>query len=138
MTAFKLDILPNYQHNFRHIFIMKTLNSGHHQTVRVLTLQWLQFLFSYNLVLLYHKIRQVKLLCSESRPSIANEIHHHQRNTVEFINHKLRNALHLNDSEVYLQLQCDHLITVMLKISVIKYLKSGQFLKARHSHFTWW
>ena len=111
MTAFKLDILPSYQHHFRHIFIMKTLTSGHQQHVRVLTLQWLQFLFSYNLVLLYHKIRQVKLLSSESRPSIANEIHrHHPANTVEFISHKLTNAFHLNDSEVYLP--CDHLITV--------------------------
>ena len=79
MTAFKLDNLPNYQHNFRHIFTMKTLTSGHHQPVRVLTLQWLQFLFSYILVLIYYKIRQVKLLCSESHrhPSIANEIDHH-------------------------------------------------------------
>ena len=67
MTAFKLDILPNYQHNFRHIFIMKTLTSGHHQPVRVLTLQWLQFLFSYILVLLYYKIREVELLSSEHR-----------------------------------------------------------------------
>ena len=59
MTASKLDILPS-QPNFRHIFTMKTLNSG--QDVRVLTLQ---FLFSYILVLLYYKIRQVKLLRSE-------------------------------------------------------------------------
>ena len=85
MTAFKLDILPSYQHNFRHIFITKTLTSGHHQPVRVLTLQWLQFLFSYILVLLYHKFRQVKLLCSESHPSIVNEIHPHHTKTVEFI-----------------------------------------------------
>lgn len=99
MTAFKLDILPSYQHHFRHIFIMKTLTSGHHQPVRVLTLQWLQFLFSYNLVLLYYKIREVKLLCSESHPSIVND---HRTNTVEFISHKLTNAFHLNDSEVYL------------------------------------
>ena len=109
MTAFKLDILPNYQHNFRHIFIMKTLTSGHHQPVRVLTLQWLQFLFSYILVLLYYKIREVKLLCSEARPSIVND--HHHTNTVEFISHKLTNVFHLNDSEVYLP-------AVMLKISV--------------------
>ena len=62
MTASKLDLLPS-QPNFRQIFTMKTLNSG--QDVRVLTLQLLQFLFSYNLVLLYSKIRQVKLLSSE-------------------------------------------------------------------------
>ena len=76
MTAFKLDNLPNYQHNFRHIFTMKTLTSGHHQPVRVLTLQWLQFLFSYILVLIYYKIRQVKLLCSESHPSIISPYEH--------------------------------------------------------------
>ena len=62
MTASKLDLLPSPA-NFRQIFTMKTLNSG--QDVRVLTLQLLQFLFSYNLVLLYSKIRQVKLLSSE-------------------------------------------------------------------------
>ena len=76
MTAFKLDILPNYQHNFRHIFIMKTLTSGHHQPVRVLTLQWLQFLFSYVLVLLYYKIRQVKLLCTVVRLAPASSYEH--------------------------------------------------------------
>ena len=97
MTASKLDLLPS-QANFRQIFTMKTVTSGG-QDVRVLTLRWIQFLFSYILVLLYYKIREVKLLCSESHPSIVND---HRTNTVEFISHKLTNAFHLNDSEVYL------------------------------------
>jgi len=68
MTSLKLDILPPHHPNFRHIFIMKTLNSGQH--VRVLTLQLLQFLLSYILVLQHSMIRQVKLLSSE-----GDEIH---------------------------------------------------------------
>ena len=69
MTAFKLlDILPN-QHYFRHIFIMKTLTGGYRdRAVRLLTLQLLQFILSYILVLQQSQIRQVKLLSSESPP----------------------------------------------------------------------
>lgn len=70
MVAFKLHIRPS-QRNFRQIFTMKTVTSGG-QDVRVLTLRWIQFLFSYILVLLYYKIREVELLSSE---------HRHQRET---------------------------------------------------------
>ena len=63
MRSLKLVNLPRQQPNFRHIFTMKTLNSGEH--VRVLTRQLLQFLFSYTLVLQYSNIREVKLLSSE-------------------------------------------------------------------------
>ena len=105
MTAFKLDILPNYQNNFRHIFTMKTLTSGHHQPVRVLTLQWLQFLFSYILVLIY-TLKLGKLSYSIVSLTVTPALPMRSiiiiTNTVEYIIHKLTNAFHLNDSEVYL------------------------------------
>ena len=49
---------------------------------------------------------------------------------MEFTNHKLTNALHLNDSEVYLPANSDLLITVMLKISVIKIAETRPVLES--------
>ena len=66
---------------------------------------------------------------SQPSPELSM-IDHHHANTVEYISHKLKNGLHLNDSEVYLPANSDLLITVMLKISVIKIAETRPVLES--------